>query len=213
MRSIIGNNLIDDQIGALSLVRKFNAAHAYLILEYKHKGEQSAEDIHLVVKRGTEGDHPPKADIVYRENLSFEQLHEVAAGCYSVTWSVTQEEIAKLRELVSSEQVRTANNSIDYHVVGNVSMAGLFGASLQAVQSHDIHQWSQQNSKGSVSDYLLVNGHNCYSWAQAIVMNIGLVPPSAWSECFVKDPRRTLHEGQVEGMREEPNTISTCIIS
>ena len=95
-----------------------------------------------------------------------------------------------------------ATNAIDYHFVGNAPLAGLVGASLQAAQSDAIREWSLQNSSGAVSDYLLIQGHNCYSWAQAMVMNIGLPAPTTWSECFVKDPRKTLNE--------EPATSFSC---
>lgn len=205
MQNLIGGkHLVDNELGVLSLVRKFNAAHAYLILEYQRDEQLCVDDIHLVVKRGTENNHPPKADIVHRKNLTIDQLNEVVGNCYSVSWAVTQSEMARLRSLVVREQVRVADNAIDYHIVGNAPAAGLVGQSLQVAQSEAIREWSLQNSSGMASEYLLVNGHNCYSWAQAMVMSLGLPAPTIWSECFVKDPRKTL--------MEEPETHSRCSV-
>lgn len=201
-----GRHRISPRSGALSLVRKFDQAHAYLILEQYEGDERVISDMHLVIKRETEKLPNKKADIVHRE-LDVDDLLELGKkGLHSITWSVTQDQMKQLAELLKQEKKRVANNEIDYHVVGNALAAGLFGASLQAAQSESVRLWSVEHQKGSVSEYLLRRGHNCYSWAQGMAMNIGVNPPTIWNELIAKDPRKVLNKGAVEGEQPEPTT-------
>lgn len=193
-----GRHLIGSQLGALSLVRKLNEAHAYLILEQYHNGEFFFNKMHLVIKRGTEESANKKADVLQRSLTLDEVLKLQSQGLYSVTWSVTQQQIQQLMTLFEQEIKRVANNEIDYHTVGNASTAGLFGASLQAAQSESLRLWSIAHHKGSASEYLLRRGHNCYSWTQAMAVAIGVNPPTHWHEFFAKDPRKVLN-GQLIG--------------
>ena len=195
-----GHYFIHEEQGVLSLVRKFNAAHAFLVLESIMHSQRHLLEIHLVIKNGTENTPIPKADILFR-NISVDRLKALAAGCHHASWAVTPEQMRALELIVVAEMSRSHRNEIDYFLAGNAPAAGFFGASLQQSKSEALREWSVQNKKSSVSDYLLGSGHNCYSWAKAVVQALGLNPPTSFVEAFIKDPRLTIGE-------EEPNT--TC---
>ncbi len=186
-----GRYIIDENQGALSLVRKFGAAHAFLLLEGMMHGKRHMLEIHLVIKEGTENKAVPKADIIFWA-IDIDRLKKLAAGCYHTSWAVTPEQIRALEMIVVEEQGRANRGEIDYFLPGKAPAAGFFGASLQQSRSEALREWSTQHKKGSVSDYLLRSGHNCYSWAASVVRAVGLNPPTSFVETFIKDPRRTI---------------------
>lgn len=200
-----GNHLLSEEYGALSLVRKFGAAHAYLVLERVNEGERLTVDVHLVVKHGTEDLPNQKGEIVYRE-IGFQMLYDLSQGCHSVTWSIDTKQMEAFERLVKQEKKRADQDEIGYCVVGYAKGAGLFGSSLEQLKSESIKEWSIQHSHSSASEFLLKREHNCYSWAQAMVINLGFSPPTKWSECFAKDPRRVIEGARDGDASEEPST-------
>jgi len=211
---IAGRDLISENQGALSLVRKFGAQHAYLVLErLKEGGQRYTVDAHLVIKQGTEDAPRPLGDIVYRE-ITLVDLMKLSEGCHSVTWGVSEDQMETFEKIIEDQQTRAAENKIEYLVFGKAAAAGLFGVSLQQSHSEALEAWSVANKKGSVSDYLLRKGHNCYSWALSVVLNIGgLNPPhEGFLKCVVRAPHGVI-EGTKDGDAEEPTTGFRCILS
>jgi len=201
MRNLIGNtHEITQNMWALSLVRKMEADHAYLILEgVDEEGGRATHDAHFVVKAGTNN---KKGEVVFREYLSISKLREVAEGCHSYTWALEKAQVDRFIEIVRAEQVK----DIDYVMGGKTNISGLFGASLEGAGSSESKESLVNSSLNNPSlDLLLRKGHNCGSWAVGVVQALGLKAPTSWLSCVIHVPRNEV-KGTHNADEEEPTT-------
>jgi hypothetical protein len=169
VKNIIGGeHTIGQNKWALSLVRKFNADHAYLILEsLNEKNEPVVMDFHLVVKKDS---NEKKGDVVCR-NISnkLEELKEIGESCSSYTWEVNHEQVLKLSQKVKEQKKLADEDKINYVYMGKSKISGGF-ASL----AEDAQVSLGTTSDNASVDTLLREGHNCGSWAVAMAQDLGL---------------------------------------
>lgn len=201
------SHFISERQGALSLVRKLGADHAYLVLERLNRdGKRCIVDAHLVIKKGTEKQPRPLGHVIYRA-ITLGDLMKLSMDCHSVTWGVSEDQMETFDEIVKAQQKQAAEDKIEYVVFGKAAAAGSSGASLEQFHSKVLKDWSVAHKKGSVSDYLLRKGHNCFSWAVAVVLNVGgLKPPQeGFSKCVVRKPYSAV-KGTKDGDADQPTT-------
>ena len=203
-----GQHDIDQNIWALSLVRKEGADHAYLILEgIDEKGERIIEDMHLVVKKGTNG---RKGEVVSRSTLyhptfKLEDIIEVSSDCSSYTWNVNSAQVQKLKELVQSEKQRADKNEINYVLFGDPVLSGIVGASLDQMRSTESKEALAKKSDNHSMDMLLRTGHNCGSWAIAMARALELQFRTSWLSFVAVYPAKEI-QGAHDGDKGEPTT-------
>lgn len=233
-----GNHMIDQNVYALSFVRKLAADHAYLILEtIDENGARKTFDAHLVIK---EGSGNTKADIVFRE-ISLQNLGEVAEGCHSITWNISRLQSVALRALIDAEKARANQNLINYILFGKSSTSGFITSASKASGSDDYADASKDSVQdirlkidralddlpedvsvkyegfklkaGYISmesvDMLFREGHNCASWAIAMLKAIQLdYDPGFLKTLVIVNPN-----GIVNGNHQGENLPNThCVI-
>lgn len=195
---------ISEELYALSLVRKDGQDHAYLILEgVDDSGGRTIADAHLVYKEDTKY---TKADIIYRDNITIEQLVEAAINCHAYTWHLMPEKAEALLTLIQAEQERGEKGLITYIPLGDTKPSGLFGASSEKLGSQQIQEdllnsiekkFSANNKVSLISRdalrSLLVSGHNCHSWAEAMVKSLNLPTPEKWTKFLAYDPKKQIN--------------------
>jgi len=215
-RNLIGGeSFIGQRQGALSLVRKFKCKHAYLILEYLDKNnERISMQAHLFIDEETKNKRSPNAKIYYKK-LTLKKLIDLSSESsqgklYSVTWNINVDKMRLFDTIVTEQVARAKAGKIKYSEPGKAPMAGSIGTSLHASKLQACEEWSTMKSRGSVSQYLLKNGHNCYSWAQAVAMQLDVKPPHTWLEFFIKDPTRVLHADKPTKTRPDKQNTSKC---
>lgn len=190
MKNLIGGkHIINEQCGALSLVRKKakdKEHHAYLILETVHGEDAKFYDIHLVQSKQDK----TKASIIQRE-ITVDDIMKVGEDCHSFTWNVNETQMQQLQELINSEIKRANEGKINYIKLGESKVSGKMGASLDNAHSTASKEKLQTVSTNASMQALLRDGHNCYSWARGIVEALGLISPKKhWTSFFVADPHR-----------------------
>jgi ribulose 1,5-bisphosphate carboxylase large subunit-like protein len=200
LKNIIGGNIVlTEDYWALSLVRKENADHAYLILEGVEQGERFIRDAHLVIK---EDGNDKKADIIYRE-ISIQKLQEVGANCSSYTWNISKPQAEALINLIQSEQQRAQNNEINYVLMGQSKLNNVFAHSAQSLNTE------AHSANNASIDMLTREGHNCHSWAIAMVRTIGLKFANHWTSFIAVIPRL---EVQGTHYADEPEPDTKCLV-
>ena len=201
--SLISNiHNIGNTLWALSLVRKKKQgeeAHAFLVLEGVENNTDIIKEFHLTYNKETA--HTNTHGIIVARQIEYAFLNDYAQDCHSYTWSVTVAQANALIALVAMEMERGKNKEINYIVMGETKAAGSVGASLDSVGLMGNKKASverietlcknHQNfiSRDSLRN-LLVQGHNCYSWAVAMVEAIKLTPPpeNSFMRCVVRNP-------------------------
>jgi hypothetical protein len=184
--SYIGEKEISKNNWVLSLVRKFDKDHAFLILEgINSDGSRCMKQAHLFIK---EDSNNKKAIIVYKL-ITLESLRELSEGCKSISWDITKIQSKAVRALIRSEVDRGARGEIDYVITGNSKVNGLFGDSLEQSHLDESKNYSAEKTNNAAMYALLKSGHNCYSWAYAMVKAIQLpLIQQSWISVLVKRP-------------------------
>lgn len=202
LRTIVGGqHLITPSRWALSLVRKANADHAYLILEgVDENNERFCMDAHLVVKKTNER----KADIVFR-GIPVNQLKEIGDSCHAYTWTLSKEAGETLITTIKSEKARADRNEINYVLAGKTQVNTFISNSLWNESKESLENHSQNAS----IEGLTRDGHSCCSWAISMVKSLGLPTPSSFTPFIVCVPRHVLKNTH-NGNLEEPS--SRCSI-
>ncbi len=191
MNIIGGKHPLTQEKWAVSIVRKYKSPqHAYLILEgLNEKDARIVMDAHLMVKKGTD---EQKGLVVFRQ-ISVSDLEEVGNNCHSYTWGIRKEQGQALVALIESEAIRANNNEINYTLFGKAKFEGALSnsffsktsvAKLEQMKHSSVNSKSNYYSHASC-DMLLRGGHNCYSWAKAMIKAIQLEYPASierWSE-------------------------------
>lgn len=187
MKSIIGgDHCISKDVWALSLVCKLNKEHAYLILEGVDEKEQRIiRDAHLVIKDGTNN---KKAKIIFR-TISFEELKAAGAGCHRQTWDVSATRAEAFIKLVEAEQER----DINYLLFGQAPvLAGTFVSMAPAGGYKSVDDSKNNKSLAYVGhscDMLhRPKGHNCVSWAKAMLKAMQLPVTGSWLSFIAEIP-------------------------
>lgn len=193
---------------ALSIVRKNRAEHAFLVLEaIDENGERLIYNAHLVKNETSNG---TKALVVFKQNVSVQELIAYAADCNAYTWPITQNEMTTVLELIQYELERAQANEINYLLGGKASALASIVGSTQYLTSTQVSAekveacfknietkgnklTSQVVSRESIRS-LLVDGHNCLSWTIAIVKAININVPNDFTQCLVVNPKKL--EGQ-----------------
>lgn len=229
-----GHHVINQNVYALSLVRKFAAQHAYLILEsINEQGEHVTHDAHLVVKEGTGN---TKADIVYRV-IELDQLMEVSEGCHSITWNISREQAEALLALIEAEQGRAENNLINYITLGKSKASGFLGSASKASGSEASNDSIQdirvrinqeidglpEDARGKFEEFqlkakfasmesvdmLLREGHSCISWAIAMIKAMQIDYDPGYFKTLVFVNPNTIVNGNHNG-NDDPTT--KCVL-
>jgi hypothetical protein len=230
-----GKHPLNDNLWALSLVRRLGEEHAFLVLEGMLDGMRVAEKIDLKCKPGSNN---TKAEIVSRE-ISVQDLVTLGAKCHSITWSIDAAQREALESLVEAEKLRSQANLINYLMLGNSKVSGSVADSAQASGSHvSLHasqssvqekrdrinkqlesmpehsagRWRKLASYMSVEsvDMLLRHGHNCYSWSVEVVKAIRLpYQEDSFKELVICNPTSAI-KGNSRG--EEISMSSHCTI-
>lgn len=203
-----GNHIINKDIWALSLVRKFNADHGYLIMEgISDDNQRIIMDAHLVVKTGS---NEKKAKIIYRDisgNNKLQELQKIGQSCSSYTWNISRFQADTFVSLVQSEQQRADEDKINYVQFGPSKISGGF------VSLPDDAKASLGNySDNAFMDTLLREGHNCGSWAIAMVRALqlpfkGNYVPFIFSYIPPIDIDNGHHDGDAE-----PDSTQNCLM-
>ena len=201
MKTIVGgSHVISNDLWALSLIRREGKHHAYLILEGVDKdGERVMQEVHFHIKEGTDG---KKGEVTFGD-MPIGKLRKVGEKCNSYTWHLTQEQVEKFNSIIISEQKR----DYDYVHFGKTKTGGLLGDSLESSGSKQSKQSLENKSGGSsCMDALLRKGHNCLSWAKAVVQALELRTPTSWVSLMVVAPKHEL-QGTHDG-----NAPKRCIL-
>jgi hypothetical protein len=203
LRTIVGAkpHYINKDVWALSLVRGRGKHHAYLILEgMDEEGERVMEAAHFRIKEGTDD---KKGEVTFGD-MAIEKLKKVGENCHSYTWDIIKEQVEKFHSIVNDELER----DIDYVHFGKSKTNGLLGESLDHSGSTRSKQSLHDNSgQYSCMDALLRKGHNCLSWAKAVVKALELGTPTSWVSFVATDPEREL-QGNHDGKE-----LKRCILS
>lgn len=195
-----GKHTINQRIWALSLVRKFDADHAYLIMEgIGDDNQRIVMDAHLVVKKGS---NDKKGDIVYRDiSDRLEELQKIGISCSSYTWNISRFQVNTFDSLIQSEQQRAKENKINYVQFGQAKITGVF-VSLA------------DDEKASLGDNPLIDaltrdGHNCGSWAVAMVRALQLPFKGNYMPFFFNRPKDYLLPKEQKTGDKKPEPITT----
>lgn len=183
-----GEHEISQEQGAISLVRRQNRTHAFLVVEYvDDKDEQQVYKIDFVLKEGSQD----KANITC-EAMSLDDLCNLGTECYSTTWELSTIKREMLDEHVANEKARADRDEIDYQRVGDSPIAGSLGSSMTKALSPDRKEMQKGSSRSC--DPLVWKGHNCYSWAVAALRSICItnIPEESVTKFIFKDPRKQL---------------------
>jgi hypothetical protein len=237
LKTIVGGmHIITNDIWALSLVRRLDKEHAFLLLEGVYEGRRVAIRIDLKCKEGTNN---TKAEIVSRE-LNVPELIDLAADLHSITWNINTEQRKALQDLIEAEKLRSEAGLINYIMPGKSKVSGSVAASTEASGSYASHNASQvriQERRENINkqltlmpeesagrwrllasyisvesvDMLLRHGHNCYSWSVEVVIAIRLeYQESFFKQLVVRNPVPAI-KGNSRG--EDQNSTSThCTI-
>lgn len=237
LKTIVGGkHMISSDVWALSLVRRLDKEHAFLVLEGVYDGGRVATRIDLKCKEGTNN---TKAEIVTRE-LNVTELIDLGADVYSITWNIDTEQRKALLDLIEAEKLRSQAGLINYITLGNSKAGGSVATSTEAsglYASHNASQVSIQESRENIDkqlklmpeesagrwrllasyisveslDMLLRHGHNCYSWSVEVVKAIRLeYQESFLKELLVCNPVSAI-KGNTRG-EDLASTNSTCAI-
>lgn len=196
-----GEHTINQDIWALSLIRKFNADHAYLVMEgINSEQERIIMDAHLVQKKS----NPKMADIVYRDiSERFDELQAIGQSCSAYTWNINRFQADALVTLIQSEQQRANEDKINYVEFGKAKITGVF-VSLP------------EDAKASLGDNasidaLMRDGHNCGSWAIAMVRKLELPFKGNYMPFLFVRPK-SLIQDRHNGDAKEPDSQQKCLI-
>lgn len=194
-KSFIGDKEITHEKAAISLVRKFDKDHSFLVLEKLDKqGNREMKQAHLFIK---EDSNNKKAIIVYKD-IDLDALKELSEGCHAITWTLDRDGANYFKSLVEFEVNRSAQGKIDYVITGNSKINGLFGDSLEQSNLDNAKKQSEQTNNMYMAS-LLTHGHNCFSWADAMITALQLEKKQdSWKAVLVKRPMVEL-KGQVDG--------------
>jgi len=158
MDNIIGgHHTLSKNDWVLSMVRKFGADHAFLVIEGIQDNQYVAFDAHLVIKEGSQG---RKGCIVLRKlalaqvesltqethslsatdhffeaikcdkSISLRELTNKGKGCSSMSWGISKEAVIACIALIEAFKVRGDQDKIDYIVTGKTYSGGIIGQSL-----------------------------------------------------------------------------------
>lgn len=204
MRTIVGGqHLLTSNVWALSLVRKLDADHAYLILEGVDENQaRICMDAHLVVKKSNQR----KADIVFR-GITLNQLKAVGEACHSFTWTLSKAQAEQLMATIKAEKARADKEEINYVMAGKTLINTFVSNSLWNESKLSL----ENHSKNVSVDALTREGHSCCSWAIAMIKSLHLPTPAnftAFIACVPKDLVKGAHNG--DEVLEDPNTIKRC---
>lgn len=235
MKSILSSShYLSEEQWAVSIVRKESEDHAFLILE--GIDPRVSEDtpviygISLWVKEGTQH---KKARIEIEESLQEARLAEIGKDCSSYTWAITPLQAQILYCFSYLEKERGDKDQINYVLVGSTYWgkgAAFFSKSsgLESV-SKPIVESNFYNYKNSIvsrsmpddvkanvlsvaensKDSLLRDGHNCLSWAIAMLktihLDVGLIDSHSQRFTITK-PDRVITGGQHNADTEKPRT-------
>ena len=202
-----GAHSIDNALWALSLVRKKNQraeAHAFLVLEGIDKNNADViKEFHLAYGKET------TYGCIFEKKIDYAFLNTYAQDCHSYTWSITVTQANALIALAAMERERSNNREIKYIMMGDTKMAGSVGTSLDSVGLMGSKKASIERIETLCKAHenyvsrdglrnLLVQGHNCYSWAVAMVEAINLTPPpeNGFIRCIVRNPMSAINDNQ-----------------
>lgn len=193
-----GKHKISDEGGglyALSLVRKFKKDHAYLILEGVINGERVVNEAHLVTydekKAAIE---TPKLNMKSKKTVEY--LNKIGKSCSCFTWNISHAQATKFLELVNAEMEK----DINYVLPGSTPISGIFASSNPEDKKMD-----------SVSvDSLARKGHNCCSWAIAMIETMGLTFTKSWFSFIAVVPHLEVRGQHNADDKHEPT--SSCLI-
>lgn len=206
IRSVVGGqHLLDPNTWALSLVRKIEADHAYLIIEGVDDNQaRICMDAHLVVKKSNER----KADIIFR-GITFNQLKAVGEACHSFTWTLSKAQAEQLMASIKADKARADNDEINYVMAGKTLVNTFVSNSLWNESKVSL----ENHSKNVSIDALTREGHSCCSWAIAMIKSLHLSTPdnfTAFIACVPKDLVKGTHNG--DEVLDEPTTVRRCIM-
>jgi len=159
MYNLIGGaHLLSNKKWVLSMVRKPDATHAFLVIEGMLANKYIAYDAHLVIKEGSNG---KKGSIVFRQlalsqvesltqqtntpssaghylqsikcdkSVSLKELQNKGKGCSSMSWGISREQAIACIALIEAFKIRGEEDKIDYIVTGKTYTGGFFGHSLE----------------------------------------------------------------------------------
>lgn len=203
--AVYPQSMVDKDIWALSIIRKENKNHAYIILEGLKDNEPIAWEAHLF-DSGVDTVQP-KAGILF-EVMDDDKLYYVSKECNCMSWDFEANRFEELKNIIEIYQQSAEIKEINYQVYGDAITVGAVGGSLETFGSEDSRNNSVNNSNNSVSQYALRKGHNCYSWAVEVVSKLSFEVPQHWTGFFVSDPKR-----QIIGRKKVDNESQKCIIS
>lgn len=191
---------IDNTLWALSLVRKNNTEHAFLVLEgIDETNNEFIQEIHLTYKKDTPNVNTHA--MIVDKRIDYDYLRSYAQNCHAYTWSITIAQANALIALTAMEKERAKNNELIYNIKGNTSTSASIGKSLGSVGLMASKQSSVEKIEALCKNHgsilsreflrdLLVQGHSCYSWADAMVKAIQLTPPkeNMLIQCVIRNP-------------------------
>lgn len=201
VRTIVGGqHLLTQENWALSLVRKLEADHAYLILEGVDDDQSRfCMDAHLVIKKGSDG---KKADIVNR-GLTPHQVKEVGDACHSYTWQISKAKAEQLIGWVKEQKAKADRDEINYVLAGKTKLNTFFNKSLINESNESV----ENHSRNVSVDALLVKGHSCCSWAIEMITKLGLPTPTSFAPFFACIPKNIVQgTNNGDALQEEPTT-------
>ncbi len=231
-----GDHRIDDDLWAVSLVRRLGEEHAFLLLEGISDARRFAIKIDLKCKPDSNN---TKAEIVSRE-INIAELIHLGSNCHSITWTIDPKQRKDLLDLVEAEKLRGEAGLINYIMLGNSKVSGSVAGSAEAsglYASLNASQASVQEKRVNIdkhlrlmpeqsagrwrllaryisvesADMLLRHGHNCYSWSVQIIKAIGLeYKESVFKKLIICNPVPAI-EGNTRG-EDEDSTRSYCAI-
>lgn len=178
--------------GVLSMLKTPDGEHVFLILESIQNNEFRLVKFDCVRSDESKEDIKKKVKVrIIPTDINY--LKEYAKGHQRSSWPVSVAQIQRLEHLMVMERARSLRGEIDYFWMGKASSVGSVGKSLTTAGSASLQeQLLKKCGRNSVLQALLLSGHNCYSWSQAVLEAIELVPPknvlSNFSECFIKAP-------------------------
>lgn len=191
----------------LSLVRRKNTAHAYLILEgLENKEVTIRKRAELAFKETAPKKRDPLRTQIYYYDLTDDRLELMRRDQNDYlckTFIITPEEKVRLDTKIEADQDR----EIPYNLGGHTKSSGFFGASLASAgpsesRASSIASAEKKVEGGSSSGYslghsslaTLRDGHNCLSWAEETVcyLNPKLDPRGGFAKYVIAVPQLEL---------------------
>jgi len=239
--NIGGTHILDDEFGAISLVRRLGQEHSFLVLERFEEGAIRSKVAHLTYKPET---NETKAIILYN-HMSNAKLTETAAKCHSITWQISKAQMEAFEKLMEVEVARGAAGEINYVMLGKAKVgrvinasvdASLPEASVDASKASIIEKRQQleekvaklsEKTQGQFSkllpmfefftisflEMLLREGDNCVTWSISVLESIGIYKTndSKFNPILFANPTSII-DGNINGDEEEEQYSKGCVI-